>query len=368
MPAVDALHSRSITLDDLLSSGVMRRMVGLFFESYGETTEQYGMPVFTRGSTGNDLHEYLVRTLSASEAFYVSKDMLALAVAGAEMMPDDATVQDYVPPSTVGWMHFQEPVMVPDVRGKLLCFNAVSWSVGSVGGQHGVAVVWWSNKYDPVDSVNITSRLRHPKQFSIVPLYTIAHITSLQFDHPLPRTVSLTGPGGAVIPPDFQVEVITSKQGVSWVLPSGVLSDTADFGKTFMPADQSGEYTPVEMPAPDLRVLTVIWRLMRQTIADVSDSTERIPPYLRKAIRRQNTTDRVSVIELRRRERERHEGRTVEWSHRFLRRGHWRHQWYGSDAKNNRRQEWVWIHPSIVNAGRDDLPLLVRDHVSALVR
>lgn len=367
MPAIDALHSRSIVLDDLEHSGVMRTMLEAFITTTKDETERYGAPIFKRGARGDDIRDYLMRTLSVSEAFYVSGDMLLLATAGAEMLPDDVTVQDHDVVAPVGWMHFQEPVTVTDVRGKLLCFNAVSWAVGMAGDKPGVAVMWWSNKYDPVDSVNVTSRLRYPKQWSSVPLYTFAHVTSLQFDRPLPRTVSLSGPGGAVIPPDFPVQVDTSQGRVTWTLPSGVLSDTPEYGKTFVPFDQS-DYTPTDMSAPDLRVLTVIWRLMRQTITDVSDSTERIPAYLRKAIARQNTTDRVSVIELRKHAKHREQGREIEWSHRFLRRGHWRHQWFGSEAKNNRRQEWIWVHPSIVNAGRDDLPLLVRDHVSALVR
>jgi hypothetical protein len=40
-------------------------------------------------------------------------------------------------------------------------------------------------------------------------------------------------------------------------------------------------------------------------------------------------------------------------SHRFLRRGHWRHQWYG--PRDARRQEWIWIHQSLVNGPRNAL-------------
>jgi hypothetical protein len=371
MPATDALESRALVLDDLMRSGTMCVMMDAAAESFSHSVEFegkkfLGTPILAKGTRGEDLRGTLVRALSASEAFWVSKDMLSLAVAGAEMMPDDSLVEGHIVPAPLGWMLFQEPISVTDIRGKLLRFHAVSWSVLSIKGQPGVVVYWWTHKYDEVDSVNIQSRTLDPGAYSRLPLYTLAHISTMAFDRPIPRTISISGPGGAVVPPEAEVKIFEKDGTITWVLPTGLLVHSKEEGRGFIPLDQSGEYRPTEMPSPDLRVLTVIWRLMRQTITDVSDSTDRVPAYLRKTIKRQNTSERVSVIALRKTIRTKETGRTVEWSHRFLRRGHWRHQWFG--PRDDRRQEWVWIHPSIVNAGREDLPLLVREHVNALIR
>lgn len=62
------------------------------------------------------------------------------------------------------------------------------------------------------------------------------------------------------------------------------------------------------------------------------------------------------VVRLRGEESERKEpsGEKANYSHRFIRRGHWRNQWY--DSEKIHRQ--IWIDPTIV--GDKDLPLIVK--------
>jgi hypothetical protein len=73
---------------------------------------------------------------------------------------------------------------------------------------------------------------------------------------------------------------------------------------------------------------------------------------------------RATIIELRRRKGDPRGDTHFEYSHRFLRRGHWRRQ----RCKDN--GEWthkiIWIHPTVV--GDPSLPFIIRDHVNALVR
>lgn len=55
-------------------------------------------------------------------------------------------------------------------------------------------------------------------------------------------------------------------------------------------------------------------------------------------------------------------GTEVEWSHRWLVRGHWRQQWYASEGVHRA----IYINPHI--KGPEDKPLIVRDKVNILGR
>lgn len=54
----------------------------------------------------------------------------------------------------------------------------------------------------------------------------------------------------------------------------------------------------------------------------------------------------------------------IEWSHRWIVRGHWRHQPYG--PRDNPSYEWRWINPYI--KGPEDAPLAMNEHVYKLAR
>ena len=105
-----------------------------------------------------------------------------------------------------------------------------------------------------------------------------------------------------------------------------------------------------------------MWRLMQQTLTDVgrSPSTGRCASTPAGCNMQQNT---VAVIKLRKKKGHEGDG-TFEYSHRFWRRGHWRMAWVGSGPE--KRQRAVYIHPVLVNADREDLPILVRDHIYSL--
>ena len=82
-----------------------------------------------------------------------------------------------------------------------------------------------------------------------------------------------------------------------------------------------------------------------------------------KLMRRMDLRTRViSVIMLRRRSGQGHRDTEVEWSHRWLVRGHWRNQWYSSEQTHR----LIYINPHI--KGPEDKPLVIHDKVNILGR
>jgi hypothetical protein len=117
-----------------------------------------------------------------------------------------------------------------------------------------------------------------------------------------------------------------------------------------------GEHMEVSPSAVVIWIIAM-WRLMQQTITDVR--TEAVDRPLRKAARKRNMkSDEVSVIALRKRKYIDGEGESnIEWSHRWLVRGHWRKQPCKTNGEPDTRV--IWIHPHI--KGPEDKPLLVGD-------
>lgn len=110
-------------------------------------------------------------------------------------------------------------------------------------------------------------------------------------------------------------------------------------------------------------MMWVFWHLCQQTLAVTEDATSR--PAARRW-RKMAFPKRVTVITLRRAKAE-HEAEGpaggVEWSHRWIVRGHWRMQPYGP-GRTQRRP--VFIHDHV--KGPEDKPLIVSEKVYSLRR
>lgn len=344
MPATDALFLKNELRDDLTNNSRMTRFLDSFIESFrgkaiGVTTSKI-RETFAPGMTGADMAQRLTHWLDASQIFYLDAKMHPLVTAAAESMPAEPLLPQDLP-SDQGFLLIPGGIANIDIRGQILKFNAISWS--AFGGA--VQIFLWSDKNDPQDVTR--QQLSSDLHWEIIPRLTLAHVSRIEFGKALPNSLA----PNFVVPPDVPIEVKETKHGYA-----------VAFGKGYDDLNERlGDFHI--RPDPVLIWLLTCWRLMQQEITTVDE--EWPTRQVRRQMARKNRPDvPVSVIRLRRAKNREHGNAEVEWTHRWLRRGHWRQQWYGSGS--DRYQRAIWIHPTI--CGPEDAPLLVREHVYSLER
>jgi hypothetical protein len=369
VPARDALQYQLIFMNDLAPRGILGAMLNGFERSQRGLGMPDGSPppiesvpnpigMFTPNhpydESGDGLRQYFEQHMKMTLPFYVDPRMTALVTAAAESMPVESVLRPEDLPATHGFLLVPSGISEIDLRGQLMVHNVVIWVQRAAG----VDLWFLSNKYDERDMVNA----RHKAYFGeeglrSMPMLTTALYTRIEFGSGVPMALAST----KVLPPEI-TETMRVQTG-----PDGQVA--AMWGEGY----DLNEWLAGAMeitPSATVSWIVAMWRLMQQTVVDVSEHA--VDRQLRKAARKRNMKgDAVTVITLRKRKRAdgSDEPSEIEWSHRWLVRGHWRQQWVGpknGELGVERYQTPVWIHPHI--KGPDDAPFLVRDHVYALTR
>jgi hypothetical protein len=133
----------------------------------------------------------------------------------------------------------------------------------------------------------------------------------------------------------------------------------------FKEADEIALNMRDDSPADMAKFMVAFWQFVRQRIFVMS--TGRPPQKLMRKAKKQNKPlpPEVNIITLRAIEREVQreiDSHDVDWSHRWVVRGHWRKQWYAS----TKTHDLIWIAPYI--KGPDDAPLVVKEKRFEVVR
>lgn len=292
--------------------------------------------------TSEALTSRLTRELDMAETFYVSPDMNRLVTAAAESWESDEKVwmEDF--PSQVGWMWVPGGLTKIDIRGQLTNTSAISWHV--TGGK--VVLTYWTDKIH--DRPDIKAQAFWPD----MPRLTPWHVLQQSLGEPVVKSVQM----GTLLPPEVS-------EGIYWMEGADKDSMTA-----FLPQGWSADQMKVEARTDSVVTwLVSALRIMQTPIADVR--RQGLPANVRQSLLKRPhrfKNKAVTVIEFRRRKGDNVLHSEREFSHRWLRRGHWRKQWYGSEQTEDRRQIRIWIHPTI--CGPSDKPVLLRQHVNALTR
>lgn len=349
MSAIDAFHMRQVALDGIrtpwwhhFSDNYVDSLNGKAKDGTAPYMVNEGGTVPEWLSTGKHFTDSVHSMLTMGETFYIAPGMHALVAAAAEEWIDDEPVQPEDLPTDSGFLWMPGAGLATiDIRGQVMHTNAMTWQRrGDV-----IRIVMWAHKrHDPP---NIRAK---PGWESLVDL-TPWHCTEQPLGAPILQTVQL----GTLLPPEISdaISYVPSPdgRGLSMLIPQG--------------------WSPEEL-MPSLRVnaqiawLVSMWRIMQQEIAHVSRTG--LPANVRRQYakhpRRLKQTA-VTIIEFRRVKGDYVEGSGRTYSHRFLRRGHWRRQPYKRDDGTWDRRR-IYIHPTIV--GDPDKPLILRNHVQALMR
>lgn len=350
MPALDALLAKATFGEALVEPAGrahVHRMAEVFFEE--DATGTLG----ASHRTPDDLVEAWRRQVVAAEAFYVDPLMCDVVTAAAPSMPEETLLPEDLP-SGHGFVLIPGGVGQINPYGRLVVINAVLWSTTD----DGVDLLMLTDKTDLRDYYNaeLADDAAHDRaqaaHLAGIPRWLPSSLFHVTFGAPLPTLETFA----ATLPAHIHVDQRTLPDGTAQL---HILREDG----TPAHVDDVPDLDFGTHPDPVTRWLVAMWRLMQQSLATVTD--EPPPRQLRRQLERRNVPDRkVSVVTLRRLKKPTTGEREVTWTHRWIRRGHWRQQPYKENGDWVRRA--IWIHPTI--CGPDDKPLLVRDRVYSLKR
>lgn len=271
--------------------------------------------------------EALARHVRAAYAYRVTPDMGVLVQHAAQQLDADDVFDPSLAPTGCGLVRFDRPMPIADVRGKTMLGHWLIW--GPVAG--GTMTAWFNDTADP-DEIG-------------------RELFNGWDDQKIARVRRMIGRWA-------WVGADVTRAGDS---PLGDPTWTPNPEQARL-IEQDGD-TPT--PAQNtIRYVHALWLMLNQTITTVEDDEKADRPARRRA-GRMGIPDRVTVIRLRRSEgSQRADGESmVQWSHRWVVRGHWRWQACGVGRTERRR---IWIHA--FEKGPADKPLVVTDKVYDLSR
>ena len=276
-------------------------------------------------------------SIKGAYSYRVTPDMTDLLVAAADGLDDTDRFDRNLAPTGCGIVRFDKPLELIDVRGRTMLVHWLLWGPIKLGPHSGgtlpaVAMYAFNDIYTKPD------------------VYSQKHLTDYS------EYADLVGRwgfiGATVTPNGDQVgepRVELNAHTVDTVLRDGD--------------------TPVE-PSNLTRYMHAFWLMLNQTIVRLVD--EPASRHTRKAMKRMKMPDTVTVIELRRTEPSEYEGESnVEWSHRWIVRGHWAWRVCGPDHPDAQPYKdghgvRLWIHS--YQKGPPDKPLVVTDKLYDLRR
>jgi hypothetical protein len=326
--------------------------------------------------------EHIRAALKQGETFTMSLPMYQLVRATSGDMPDEPLMPEDLP-SLQGFLYLPEPFEEIDLHGRILRSHVITWGVmehvrrrnGSSG--YGLVLNWFTNRHDSMDEVN--QELARSAGWQDIGKYVLMATNIVYFGETLPRSPD-PSPVREIAPlmhtPEWRHQYLVHEEEFLDTTPEGEFTRAIRYvpvrnADSTLTEEEWGiivaAYEQIhQRPLLDdysIKRLVCFWRLCQQTLA-ARDYVRPNRGLAKMMVRRRFKTTPVTVITLRRRKHPENGSHQVEWDHRWLRRGHWRQQWYGS--ADTRHQRAIYINPTI--CGPEDKPLLIRPHVNVLSR
>jgi hypothetical protein len=314
---------------------------------------QEAIPDRLADSQAAGIIESLRLQLPEAEAFHVNREMSTLVQYAASQLDSLDRIDRTVLPTRAGIARFEGGLPFIDVRGRKML---ISWAV-------------WA----PVMVQYARPRGDTGEPFEA----TVLYLFNDHFDEPdeIYHLLGKDAEEGGFGPEHVaDVKKLLGRWGFIGANnlydgmrlgPAQMTTDAGHAARILAEGDTPHAYTN------PLRLLHAFWLLLGQTVTDTSDV--HLTGRRRKKAMQAGIPARVTVIQLRRIESKRSEGETfVEWSHRWVVRGHW--AWYHCGPDHPYAQEVepgkfmcrLWRAPFV--KGPQDKPLIVTEKVYALHR
>ena len=279
-----------------------------------------------------------------ADAYRVTDEMSMLVQFAASKLDDSDVMDRSMTPTPWGIVRFDRPLPIKDARGQTLLAHWLTWgqasgvqptAFGEVN-KAGVILSWWNDTVDPDDVEGRQEKALGSRDYAeykrCIGRWAMCG-TELVLDG-----TKLGGPA-VDVPLESQARIIAE-------------------------GDTPAAFTNTS------RYAHALFFLLNQTITNVRE--EELPRSAQRRIGKMPIPGRVSVITLRRSAGSRHEGETmVEWSHRWLVRGHPAWRACGKDHPGSQPYEKgyrvrLWINGYV--KGPEDAPFVVTKKVYNLSR
>jgi hypothetical protein len=287
----------------------------------------------------------LANALRVAHTYRVSHDMSMLVEQAAKGLDDLSQFNRKWAPSGVGFVAFDRPLPVREVRGKVMLIHFLVWG--------------------PVSTTNIG----YGGTATLISTFNDRWRQADQVDEEMHAHYDEIRPGS--------YEKVTRILG-RWAACG---NEPAFDGQRMGPALQipSEEYVKrieeegetAHSTTNVIRYVHALWMMMNQTVARVED--EHIDRKARRRAEKHRLPPKVTVIKLRRETGERKEGQSdIEWQHRWMVKGH--HRWqvcgpnhpFAEEVAPGVFRAWIWIDP--YEKGPDGAPLIQSEKVYSLER
>jgi hypothetical protein len=279
------------------------------------------------------LYEAEATRLYDTDPVFVSQEMCdVIDFASKSFEPEPLIESDLITPR--GFLYYEKPFHIPDRYDRPITIGAVSWT--------------------RVFSTSVPDEPDKDRVISLGPLgpgdpsAADAEQVLIEQHGAKPHGITIT------LYADSNEEGVTASDGAPPVIPFHLTPWW--FGMTFdgNEVDENGKPTGAGWW---WRILQTTFRLMQQQM--VLKHRYRPDRNARREAKKLGMPDETTVVVVRlRREKSEtpadHEPEPANYSHRFIRRGHWRNQPYPSEGIHRQ----IWINPTIV--GDEQLPLILK--------
>lgn len=285
---------------------------------------------------GQDLAVQLL-SRSEVECFQVGSNMVPLVQLAAESLDVTDTFRLDFAPAREGFVQFERPVTVVDLRGRTMNISWIRWGVAQPG-------TFWAIAFSDTSA---------PDEVSL---------TDLPDDRGLVESLGRWRYTGTTSTRDGAYLTLMDDQTRAYVR---AVKDGESPAGPARPASASNDHQM-------LRLLKALWLLMAQQVGEVS--TRELDRSAAKRARRLSLPTSVTVVELRRPAGHGDPtGAGRDFAVRWIVKGHF--AWRACSAEHALAEPYekgwrarVWIGSYVKNADRDDLPWAMGTKVVQLVR